>query len=202
MRSCPNSRSRSSAAAGAGTALRATCRRCGPTQGAVLSGVHDPAHPQRRRHAMDALHRRATQLPEPAATLLLHEGSVFGAAARRPACLRRRRRHHAHRASVDVCCRRLKAACVDAKGALANFWSDDRPALATDGMTLQPQRWSTPGGAYRSQGVYRLASRGEARHAAPGGEYANAEFEGIEVTVDVAPGGRPEASCRPPRRSR
>jgi hypothetical protein len=71
-------------------------------------------------------------------------------------------------------------------GALSNFWSDDRPALGADGVTLQPQRWSTPIGAYRPQGLSRLASRGEARYAAPGGEYAYAEFEGIEVTVDTA----------------
>jgi hypothetical protein len=74
----------------------------------------------------------------------------------------------------------------DAAGALANFWSDDRPALAADGVTLQPQRWSTPVGAYRSQGGYRLASRGEARYAAPGGEYAYAEFEDIAVTVEAS----------------
>jgi hypothetical protein len=81
----------------------------------------------------------------------------------------------------------VRAALVfDATGALANFWSDDRPALAADGVTLQPQRWSTPVGAYRSQGPYRLASRGEARYAAPSGEYAYAEFEDIEVTVDAA----------------
>jgi len=73
----------------------------------------------------------------------------------------------------------------DASGALVDFWSDDRPALATDGVTLQPQRWSTPVGAYRSQGGYRLASRGEARYAAPSGEYAYAEFDGIEVTVNA-----------------
>ena len=71
----------------------------------------------------------------------------------------------------------------DATGALSNFWSDDRPALAADGVTLQPQRWSTPVGAYRAQGRYRLATRGEARYAAPGGEYAYAEFDGIEVTT-------------------
>jgi hypothetical protein len=68
-------------------------------------------------------------------------------------------------------------------GALADFWSDDRPALAADGVTLQPQRWSTPVGAYRQQGAWRLASRGEARYAAPDGDYAYAEFDGIEVTV-------------------
>jgi hypothetical protein len=70
-------------------------------------------------------------------------------------------------------------------GALSNFWSDDRPALAADGVTLQPQRWSTPVGAHRSQGASRLASRGEARYAAPGGEYAYVEFDGIEVTMDT-----------------
>lgn len=74
----------------------------------------------------------------------------------------------------------------DASGALSNFWSDDRPTLAADGVTLQPQRWSTPVGAYRSQGNYRLASRGEARYAAPDGEYAYAQFDGIEVMAGDA----------------
>jgi hypothetical protein len=41
-------------------------------------------------------------------------------------------------------------------GALVDFWSDDRPALAADGVTLQPQRWSTPVGGYRQQGGFRL----------------------------------------------
>lgn len=77
----------------------------------------------------------------------------------------------------------------DATGALVNFWSDDRPALAGDGVTLQPQRWSTPIGAYRPQGAYRLASRGEARYAAPSGEYAYLEFDGIEVAVGGAASG-------------
>lgn len=74
----------------------------------------------------------------------------------------------------------------DATGALVNFWSDDRPALAADGVTLQPQRWSTPIGAYRSQGNYRLAARGEARYAAPSGEYAYIEFDGIDVAAGNA----------------
>jgi hypothetical protein len=79
----------------------------------------------------------------------------------------------------------------DDTGALSNFWSDDRRALAADGVTLQPQRWSTPVSGYRSQGPYRLASRGEARYAAPSGEYAYLEFDGIEVNVGrAAPGPR------------
>lgn len=77
----------------------------------------------------------------------------------------------------------------DTSGALVNFWSDDRPALAADGVTLQPQRWSTPIGAYRLQGNYRLASRGEARYKAPGGEYAYLEFDGIEVAIGNALSG-------------
>lgn len=72
----------------------------------------------------------------------------------------------------------------DTRGALVNFWSDDRPALS-DGKLL-PQRWSTPIRDYTAQGPYRLASRGEARYAAPTGEYAYIELEGIEVSVDPA----------------
>lgn len=75
----------------------------------------------------------------------------------------------------------------DASGALVNFWSDDRPALAADGVTLQPQRWSTPISGYVQQGPYRLASRGQARYAAPAGEYAYIEFDGIEVRAEGAP---------------
>lgn len=70
-------------------------------------------------------------------------------------------------------------------GMLVDFWSDDRPALAADGVTLQPQRWSTPVGGYRAQGPYRLASRGEARYAAPGGDYAYLELDAIEVRSDA-----------------
>ena len=75
----------------------------------------------------------------------------------------------------------------DGEGALVDFWSDDRPALAPDGVTFLPQRWSTPVGGYRAQGPFRLASRGEARYAAPSGEYAYIEFDGLEVSYDPAP---------------
>jgi hypothetical protein len=81
-------------------------------------------------------------------------------------------------------------------GALSDFWSDDRPALAADGATLQPQRWSTPVGGYRQLQEqqqeeedaarcrrYRIASHGEARYEAPSGDFAYAEFNDIEVTV-------------------
>jgi hypothetical protein len=73
----------------------------------------------------------------------------------------------------------------DDAGALVNFWSDDRPALAPDGITFMRQRWSTPVGDYRAQGPLRLASRGEARYAAESGEYAYIQFDGLDVSYDL-----------------
>lgn len=70
-------------------------------------------------------------------------------------------------------------------GALASFWSDDRPALAPDGVTFLPQRWSTPVGAYRTKGPFRLVSRGEARYAAPSGEYAYIELDELDIAYDL-----------------
>jgi hypothetical protein len=75
----------------------------------------------------------------------------------------------------------------DDTGALVNFWSDDRPALAPDGVSFVPQRWSTPVSDYRAQGAFRLASRGEARYAAPSGEYAYVQFDGLDVSYDLGP---------------
>lgn len=69
----------------------------------------------------------------------------------------------------------------DAEGRLQSFWSDDRPALAADNVHFTPMRWSTPVSAWQTRGGMTLASAGEARYAAPTGEYAYAEFEGIEV---------------------
>jgi hypothetical protein len=68
-------------------------------------------------------------------------------------------------------------------GKLVNFWSDDRPALAEDGKTLNAQRWSTPVRDYRDFG-----STGSSRTARPAmhrpGEYAYAELELLDVTVN------------------
>jgi hypothetical protein len=75
----------------------------------------------------------------------------------------------------------------DDAGALVDFWSDDRPALAEDGKTMLPERWSTPIRDYRTMGPYRLASRGEARYAAPSGEYAYIELEVHEVSTELVP---------------
>lgn len=72
-------------------------------------------------------------------------------------------------------------------GALTDFRSDDRPALAEDGKSTLPQRWSTPVSNYRTMGPYNLAARGEGRYAAPDGEYAYLEIEILEVTTDLVP---------------
>jgi hypothetical protein len=72
----------------------------------------------------------------------------------------------------------------DDTGALVDFESDDRPALAEDGTTMVPQRWSTPLRDYRAMGPYRLASRGEGRYAPPSGEYAYLELELQEVITE------------------
>jgi hypothetical protein len=74
----------------------------------------------------------------------------------------------------------------DESGALVNFCSDDRPALAPDGHAFVAQRWSTPVGGYRASGAVRLASKGEGRYAAERGEYAYIEFDGLDVSYDVA----------------
>lgn len=75
----------------------------------------------------------------------------------------------------------------DDSGALVDFRSDDRPALAQDGKSMLPQRWSTPIRDYRALGPYRLAGRGEGRYAAPDGEYSYIELEVHEVSTDLAP---------------
>jgi len=78
----------------------------------------------------------------------------------------------------------------DDAGALVDFRSDDRPALAEDGKTMLPQRWSTPVRDHRAMGPYRLASRGEARYAPASGEYAYLEVEVREVTTEIVPNNR------------
>ena len=76
----------------------------------------------------------------------------------------------------------------DDSGALVNFRSDDRPALAEDKKTMLPQRWSTPIRDYRTFGPYRLATRAEGRYAPTSGEYAYIEIEVREVSTEIVPG--------------
>ena len=51
----------------------------------------------------------------------------------------------------------------DATGALVDFVSDDRTALAPDGKTLIHMRWTTPVSGYREFGGRRLFASGAAR---------------------------------------
>ncbi len=72
----------------------------------------------------------------------------------------------------------------DAAGALVNFVSDDRPALAADNHSFIAQQWSTPIRAYRAQAGLRLASRGEVRYRAASGDYAYIEFSDLQVSYE------------------
>jgi hypothetical protein len=76
----------------------------------------------------------------------------------------------------------------NAAGELCDFWSDDRPALAPDGVTFERQRWSTPILEYGSFGRHRLARRAEARYAPSTGSYAYGEFviEAVEYNVGAS----------------
>jgi hypothetical protein len=76
------------------------------------------------------------------------------------------------------------------EGFLVDFWSDDRPSLAPDGVTLLERRWSTPVRDPRDQGPFRLASRGEGRYSTPAADYAYLEIDSIQVDVKL-PDGKP-----------
>jgi hypothetical protein len=61
-------------------------------------------------------------------------------------------------------------------GELVDFVSDDRSQASADGRTLTRARWSTPLGAYRAFGPYRLSTGGEARWHTPELEFAYIRF--------------------------
>lgn len=73
-------------------------------------------------------------------------------------------------------------------GELTNFVADGRGALAKDGKSFTPMRWSTPVGAYRDFGSRRLMSYGQGIWHAAAGDYAYLRFavEAIEYNVGVA----------------
>jgi hypothetical protein len=76
----------------------------------------------------------------------------------------------------------------DDSGALVDFWSDDRPALAEDGKTLRPRRWSTPLGGYRVIERKRLATRGEGRYAGADEDFAYLELSIESVSTELIAG--------------
>lgn len=74
----------------------------------------------------------------------------------------------------------------DQVGELVDFFSDDRPVLESDGLTLTPSRWSTPLSRYRAFGPYRLAGHGETRYQHPvSGEYVYGEFDLGDIAYNV-----------------
>jgi Family of unknown function (DUF6544) len=113
------------------------------------------------------------------ANLLLLAGIVFGFLADGPvgqrAAYEREVERRLTRSATDVI---LTEADVVAElsfndaGELTNFWSDDRRRTSPDGRTMTAIRWSRPIGAIVPLAPSRLASRGEGRWHAPGGEYA------------------------------
>ena len=70
-------------------------------------------------------------------------------------------------------------------GELANFQSDDRYRISSDGRRAKKVRWSTPLDAYRSFGNVRLASGGEARWHEETGEYVYIELTFDDVHYNV-----------------
>jgi hypothetical protein len=85
----------------------------------------------------------------------------------------------------------------DDSSALIDFWSDDRPALAEDGKTLLPRRWSTPLRGYRSLDGQRLATRGEARYAGADENYAYLELSIESVSTALIGAGNDLQRDRP-----
>ncbi|MBK7049154.1 MAG: hypothetical protein IPH48_22145 [bacterium] len=73
-------------------------------------------------------------------------------------------------------------------GELTNFVADGRGALAKDGTSFTPMRWSTPLSAYRDFGAHRLMSHGEGVWHAEAGTfvYLRFEVEAIEYNVGAA----------------
>jgi hypothetical protein len=72
-------------------------------------------------------------------------------------------------------------------GELANFRSDDRRQASADGTTMKPVRWSTPVGAYRAFGPFRLGGGGEARWHEAAGDYAYIQIQLDDVQYNVRP---------------
>lgn len=72
-------------------------------------------------------------------------------------------------------------------GELVDFVSDDRSMASSDGKTFTPLRWTTPVRDYRTYGLHRVASRGEARWETPDGGFVYGEFEVVGLEYDVAP---------------
>ena len=63
--------------------------------------------------------------------------------------------------------------------------SDGRGALAKDGTSFTPMRWSTPLSAYRDFGAHRLMSHGEGVWHAEAGAFVYLRFEVVSIEYNV-----------------
>jgi hypothetical protein len=72
-------------------------------------------------------------------------------------------------------------------GELTNFVSNDRYQTSDEGATARRMPWSTPMGAYRSFGTFRLPGTGEGRWHDASGEYPYIELTIDDVAYNVPP---------------
>jgi hypothetical protein len=70
-------------------------------------------------------------------------------------------------------------------GELTDFVADGRGALAKDGRSFTPMRWSTPLSAYRDFGAHRLMSHGECVWHAEAGNFVYLQFEVASIEYNV-----------------
>ena len=73
-------------------------------------------------------------------------------------------------------------------GELIDFWSDDKPQIASDGKSFTPMRWSAPVREYKSFGARRISTKAEVMYHPATGKYAYGEFETVEVEYNPRPG--------------
>jgi hypothetical protein len=70
------------------------------------------------------------------------------------------------------------------EGELVNFTSEDRLVQSAGGTRWTRQPWSTPVGAYRQFGPWRVSSRGEGRWHPPEGAFTYIELELLDLRAN------------------
>ncbi len=69
-------------------------------------------------------------------------------------------------------------------GELADFVSDDRMAMSSEGKQFTRQRWSTPITGYQSFGPRTVMSHGEGHWHAPEGEFSYIDLELVDLEIN------------------
>ncbi len=70
------------------------------------------------------------------------------------------------------------------EGELVNFTSEDRLVQSAGGTTWTRQPWSTPVGACRQFGPWRVSTRGEGRWHPPAGAFTYIELELLDLQTN------------------